>query len=172
MLSGMSCSWAEIQSLIINPTTGNPICKDTLSRYFRRELQTGNIQLKRLGIAKYHEALRKGAPYAVRLFMRNKLGWISEGTTPVPIEVTGELKNEGIQIRFIAGPGSQPQPSPLDVTPAPAPSPYEGQPADLSRPAIEAPRERQETKYGTYEYPRAEQPPSIFDRGSPRSWMK
>jgi hypothetical protein len=69
----------------------------------------------------------------------------------------GEASDQFMQIRFVT-PDRKDEPQPIDVTPH-ASSPYEGQPADLSRPAIEAPRPRQQTPYG------------IWERPKPTDWM-
>jgi hypothetical protein len=160
-LIAMHCSWDEIRELVINPATGNPICKEMLSRNFKRELAVGGVELKRLGTSKYFEALKRGKDWAVKWTLRNRFGWVGEGSLPVPVEMIGQAGDEFMQIRFVNGPGNKPEP--VDITPpAPTPSPYEGQPADLSRPAIEAPRPRFRTGTGAI----FEAPPK------PGDWMK
>jgi hypothetical protein len=92
---------------------------------------------------------------------------VTEGSQLLPPDAIGQADGEGIalQINFVA---PTKKPEPIDVTPSPpAPSPYEGQPADLSRPAIEPPRPRQRTDFGIVEQPR-----SVFDRGDPKGWMR
>jgi hypothetical protein len=100
--------------------------------------------------------------------MRNRFNWTFEGSQPLPV-ANDFAGDDTIKITFVTPEKREP----IDLTPpAPPPSPYEGQAPDLSKPAIEPPRERTETRYGTYEYPRAEQPPSVFDRSNSKDWMR
>jgi hypothetical protein len=75
----------------------------------------------------------------------------------VPVEVLGQPGDEMMTINFVV-PTKKDVPPPIDVTPSP--SPYEGQPADLSRPAIEPPRPRQQTPFG-----------ALWEKPKPRDWM-
>src|SRR5262245_57464417 len=102
MLIGLHVTWDEIRQLIINPASGAPISKATLCRYFKRELAAGSAKLKELAASKYFEALRAGEGWAVRMAMRNRFGWVTEGSTPIPIEThhpsdAGEM----MQITFV-----------------------------------------------------------------------
>jgi hypothetical protein len=135
----------------------------TLNRYFKRELAAGGAMLKQLTASKYFQALKAGESWAIRMAMRNRFNWVTEGSQLLPAEAIGNGSEEGLalQINFVT-PSKKPEP--IDVTPQPEPG--------YNRPALEPPRERRETRYGTYEYPRAEQPPSIFDRGDKNGWMK
>jgi hypothetical protein len=160
MLIAMHVSWDDIRELIINPTTGNPICKETLSKFFRRELAAGGAELKKLAATKYFQALSRGKDWAVKWTLRNRFGWVGEGSLPVPLESLGELKNEGITINFVTP--SKKVEQLVDITPpAPSPSPYEGQAADYNKPAIEPPRPRQSTPFG-----------SIWEQPKSNNWMK
>jgi hypothetical protein len=157
-LIAMHVSWDEIRELVINPATGNPICKEMLSGCFKRELSAGGAELKRLGATKYFQALSAGKDWAVKWTLRNRFGWVGEGTNPIPIEVLGAAKDEGIAITFVTPDKKSEQL--VDITPA-APSPYEGQPADYSKPALEPPRPRQTTPFG-----------SIWERPKGTDWMR
>jgi hypothetical protein len=90
--------------------------------------------------------------------MRNRFGWVTEGSTPVPVETLGAPSDQFMQIRFIVPDKREPEPL-LDVTPQTA-SPYADAKPDLSRPAIEPPRPRQTTPFG-----------SIWERPKPTDWM-
>jgi hypothetical protein len=63
-MAGIRTTWEEIRLLVINPTTGEPITKTTLSRAFRRELTNGKAKLKSLVATPFYEALRRGDPWA------------------------------------------------------------------------------------------------------------
>jgi hypothetical protein len=166
-LAGLRMSWDEMRQIVRNPHTDQPIAKATFARVFRRELAEGGARLKQLISSKYYDALREGRDWAIRAGLRNRFRWTFEGPSPPDPDVIGAIESDQqLQITFVVPSRKE---EPIDVTPTSHPP---DAPADLSRPAIEPPRERRETKYGTYEYPRAEQPPSIFDRGSPRGWMK
>src|SRR5262245_13505633 len=106
MLIGLHVTWDEIRQLIINPHSGQPISKATLMKHFRRELAAGGAMLKELAASKYFEALRAGEAWAVRMAMRNRFGWVTEGSTPIPIEMrhpndAGEM----MQITFVCRAG-------------------------------------------------------------------
>jgi hypothetical protein len=132
--------WDQIRQLIINPRTQEPITNATLNRYFKRELAAGGAMLKRLAASKYFEASRDGEAWAVRMAMRNRFGWVVEGSTPVPAETLGPAPDQNIQITFVV-PSKQQEP--VEISP-PAAS---GTP-DYSLPAIEGPRPRARTPFG------------------------
>jgi hypothetical protein len=162
ILIGMKMTWDQVRLLVINPRTGEPIAKTALSKHFRRELAEGGAQLKALIASKYHQALQNGDCWAVRMGLRNKFGWLNEGSTPLPadsLELEGDPK---IQIEFVLPTAKrleEPKP-PIDVTPP--------RPPDYSMPAIEAPRPRFRTETGAvYEMPR-----SVFEQPDPKGWMK
>src|SRR5262249_23827797 len=67
ILIGMKMTWDQVRLLVINPRTGEPIAKTALSKHFRRELAEGGAQLKALIASKYHQALRDGEHWAVRM---------------------------------------------------------------------------------------------------------
>jgi hypothetical protein len=175
MLIGLHISWDEIRQLIINPHSGQPISKVTLNKFFKRELGAGGALLKELAATKYFQALERGESWAVRMAMRNRFNWVTEGSQLLPAEAIGNASEEGIalQINFVSPSRKE---EPIDVTP----SPYENVQPNYDVPAIEKPRERRRTEYGTIEQPRsyetrtprAEQPPSIWDRGGKNGWMK
>jgi hypothetical protein len=137
--------------------------------------------LKELAASKYFQALEAGESWAIRMAMRNRFNWVTEGSQLLPPDHLGQADGEGIalQINFVS-PSKKPEP--LDVTP-PQPPPYQDAKPDYDRPAIEPPRERRQTDFGIVEAPRpvrmspsyesqiGEPRPSIFDRGSKDGWM-
>ena len=136
-LAGLRMSWDEMRQIVRNPHTDQPIAKATFARVFRRELAEGGARLKQLISSKYYEALREGRDWAIRAGMRNRFNWTFEGSQPpLPIEGDSFASDNNIRIQFVYP--SQPPPPVIDAKPEP--SPYEGQPADLSKPALEPPR--------------------------------
>jgi hypothetical protein len=174
-LIALHVTWDDIRQLIINPATGEPITKVTLNKFFKRQLAAGAVMLKELAASKYFEALKSGEPWAIKLAMRNRFNWVTEGSQLLPSTAIGVGKDEieGIQVNLVLPTHKE---EPIDVTP----SPYQDAQSDYSRPAIEKPPPRETTPTGAvYEHrsyearmPRAEEPPSIWDRGSKNSWMK
>jgi hypothetical protein len=86
---------------------------------------------------------------------------------------------EAIRIEFVLPEPREPQPKPVDVTP-PQPAAYaaDAKP-DYSVPAIAAPPERIETRFGiierrgpSYQSQTGEPMPSVFDRPAKSGWMK
>ena len=170
-LAGLRMSWDEMRQIVRNPNTDQPIAKATFARVFRRELAEGGARLKQLISSKYYEALREGRDWAIRAGLRNRFYWSFEGWQPLPV-ANDFASDDTIKITFVTPEKREP----IDLTPPkpapPAAKPYSNAAPDLSKPAIEPPRERTETRYGTYEYPRAEQPPSVFDRSNSKDWMR
>jgi hypothetical protein len=179
-LIALHVTWDEIRQLIINPHTGEPISKVTLNRYFKRQLAAGGAMLKELAASKYFQALKAGEPWAIRMAMRNRFNWVTEGSQLLPPDHLGQADGEGIalQINFVS-PSKKPEP--IEV----APSPYQNAQPNYDVPAIEKPRLRQRTDFGIIEQPReprshpsyesqtGEPRPSIFDRGGGKDgWMK
>jgi hypothetical protein len=105
----------------------------------RRRLKTA--ALKELIANKYFQKLEAGADWAIRAGLRQRFGWTFEGSQPPLPEVMGSFADSPeIKIVFHPGPG-RPE---FDITPPPKPappSPYEGQAPDLSKPALEPPRD-------------------------------
>src|SRR5262245_38525764 len=101
MLIALHVTWDEIRQLIINPASGMPVSKATLCRHFKRELAAGGAELKELAASKYFEALRAGEAWAVRMAMRNRFGWVTEGSTPMPVEMPHNDAAEQMQITFV-----------------------------------------------------------------------
>src|SRR5215472_4123742 len=101
ILIGMRMTWDQVRLLVINPRTGEPIAKTALSKHFRRELAEGGAQLKALIASKYHTALVEGRDWAVRMGLRNKFGWLNEGSTQLPVENLDLDDNRNIQIQFV-----------------------------------------------------------------------
>lgn len=154
-LSGMKVTYEQLRTIIISPYSNKPIAKRHFARIFARELAEGRIRLKQLITNKFYEALEAGAPWAIRLGLRNNLGWSFEGSQPLEIADNVETIVQNIGVRFVLPPPKNEEP--IDVTP----SPYEGQPADLSRPALPPPPKRQRIVTG-----------ALWEEPSPGGWMK
>jgi hypothetical protein len=158
-LIALHVTWDEIRQLIINPHSGEPVSKVTLNKFFKRELAAGGAMLKELAASKYFEALKAGESWAIRMAMRNRFNWVTEGSQLLPPEAIGQGDGEGInlQINFVT-PSKKPEP--VDITPSTA-SPYQDAQPDYSKPAIEPPRPRQTTPFG-----------SIWEKPKPGDWMR
>ena len=78
-MAGIKMTWEEIRLLVINPTTGEPITKTTLSRAFRRELADGKAKLKSIVAKRFYEALHRGDPWAVQMGLKTQFGWKPDG---------------------------------------------------------------------------------------------
>jgi hypothetical protein len=157
-LAGLKCTWEELRLLVLHQDTGLPVTKTTLHKHFKRELSEGGARVKALIGQKYVEAVQRGEAWAIRLGLRNRYGWSFEGGQPlaVPDDVAMEVRDIGV--RFILPPKREEQAAaPIDVTP----SPYEGQPADLSRPALPKPPQRVRTATG-----------ALWEERGKGSWMK
>ena len=144
-LIALHVTWDEIRQLIINPHSGEPVSKSTLGKFFKRELAAGGAELKKLAASGYFKALEAGEPWAIRMAMRNRFGWVTEGSTPVPVEILGQPSDEMMTINFVVPSKREPAPMPLDVTPPAYPA--DAQP-DYTRPALEPPRPSQQTPTG------------------------
>jgi hypothetical protein len=134
-LAGLKCTWEELRALVLHQDTGLPITKGTLHKHFKHELANGGARVKALIGQKFVEAVQRGEPWALRLGMRNRYGWVgAEGNQPLP-EIMGSFADSPeIKITFVPGPG-KPE---FDITPpkpAPQPNPYSNAAPDLSRPA-------------------------------------
>jgi hypothetical protein len=183
--AGMKMSRTEIAQLIRNPHTGEALSLKVFDKVFKDEMQQGGANLKGTIATQYAKALEAGKEFAVRLGLRNKFGWVNEGSQPPPaLLIENNTGTEEIQIRFFPGPGNKPEP--VDITP-PAPDPYANQQPDPSLPQIEPPRERTRTPFGaiheeprqtshtewpSYESQTGEPRPSMFDTPRKGSWMK
>jgi hypothetical protein len=87
----------------------------------------------------------EGDPVSIRLYLdirdrRAKLLGLYPKEPQVHLNVPVADQPELMRIEFVL---TDKPPEPVDVTP---PSPYEGQPADLSKPAIEKPLPRERTR--------------------------
>jgi hypothetical protein len=179
-LIALHVTWDEIRQLIINPHSGEPISKVTLNRHFKRELAAGGAMLKELAASKYFQALKAGESWAIRMAMRNRFNWVTEGSQLLPPDAIGQGSEEGIalQINFVS---PTKKPEPVDITP-PSPDPYAKQAPDYARPAIASPPPRSTTPTGAIvehrgpswqeRMPRAEEPPSIWHQPGSKDWMK
>jgi hypothetical protein len=143
-----------------------PMARTTLDRHFRHELD-GGIALFRFEITtKLREAVRAGQPWAILAALRNVFRWDRQDGMPL---LTHEPQNIQIQFCMPDKKPEEPKP-PVDVTPPASTGPV--QPLDQV-PRIEGPRPRfRSAETGVvFEMPR-DQPPSAFDAGNPRGWMK
>jgi hypothetical protein len=148
--------------------------KTTFYKAFRDELKTGSARIHGKVADKLMKAIDEGKPWAIQGALRNlpQFRWDQYGKV-IPHTPDIDIDNDFVRINFVT-PSRKPEP--VDV------SPYAGQAADLSRTAIEPPRDRTHTDFGVYEAPRSdgpsyqsqtgEPPPSIFDQGSSKGWMK
>jgi hypothetical protein len=109
--------------------------------------------------------LREGREYAVRLGLKNRYGWSTEGAPPPP-SVLGIVHDQEptMKIEFVMPskkPESESSPPIIDATPQPE------QPIS-EVPRIEPPRPRQSTPVRVFEQPRG----SIFNRPDGKDWMR
>jgi hypothetical protein len=135
----------------------------TLYKHFKHEMANGSALLHSLVASKFHDAIDKGAPWALMMALRNLPGYrfdrYDKGVLPF---APGNDEPTDIRISFVC-PSKRAEP--IDVMP---PSPYPPDaPADYSKPALPVPPERIKTEFGIVEHPR-----SVFDRGAPNDWMK
>lgn len=157
-LTALKVSWDEQRLAIINPVSNKPLCKKHFSKIFAEELKAGRTMLKDVVAKKYFQALNAGEAWAIKLGLRNVHGWISEGSQPLPADDNDvAMVVQNIGVRFILPPKREDVAPPIDVSP----SPYEGQPADLSRPALSPPPQRVRTATG-----------AIWEEPDSKSWMK
>src|SRR6516225_5572423 len=84
IMAGVKMAVDEIRQVVLNPLTGLPLTKTAMYRHFRRELQDGPPAFKQLIAEKYMAHLREGREYAVRLGLKNRYGWSTEGSPPPP----------------------------------------------------------------------------------------
>jgi hypothetical protein len=91
-MAGIRMTWEEIRLLVINPTTGEPITKTTLSRAFGRELADGKAKLKSIVAKRFYEALHRGDAWAVQMGLKTQFGWKPDGAGGVimPPDLEGE----------------------------------------------------------------------------------
>ena len=108
------------------------------------------------------EAIRMGKSWALQAYARNdrRLMWDRYDKGVPLITDTGDTQ---FRVQFVMPPKREE----IDITPPAAPSPYEGHAPDLSRPQLPAPPQRTATEFGI-----VEEPPSAFDRGDPKGWMR
>jgi hypothetical protein len=143
IMSGVKMSVDEMRKVLLNPRTGLPLTKTAMYRHFRREMDEGPPSLKFLVAEKYMKHLREGREYAVRLGMKNKHGWSTEGAALPPAFVLDIGQNqEPLKVTFITP--SKPE----SESPAPVIDAVPTGPADYSLPAIEGPRPHQAFKIG------------------------
>jgi hypothetical protein len=157
-LAAMRVPWDEMRLLIASEYIGRPIAKTSFSRIFKKELEAARTQLKELVARKFLAALEDGAPWAIRLSLRNVYSWAMEGSQPLQLAEDNSLLVSGLNVRFVLPDKRPEEPAPIvDVTP----SPYANQPADLSRPALSPPPQRVRTATG-----------ALWEEPDSKSWMK
>jgi hypothetical protein len=164
IMAGVRMAVDEIRRVILNPCTQRPLTKAAMYRHFRREMAEGPPTLRWLIAKKYLEHLEEGREYAVRLGLKNKHGWATEGSAPPSAYVLDTGQDQKMQVTFVVPSGRPPETNPLPVIDA-----VPTGPADYSLPAIEPPRPRVRTETGAvYEAPRG----SVFDRPDSKDWMR
>jgi hypothetical protein len=131
-LAAMRVPWDEMRLLIASEYTGRPIAKTSFSRIFKKELEAARTQLKELVARKFLKALEDGAPWAIRLSLRNVYSWAMEGSQPLQLAEDNSLLVSGLNVRFVLPDKRPEEPAPpIDVSPS--------GPPDYSRPALPAP---------------------------------
>jgi hypothetical protein len=148
-LAGLRVSWDELRKLILNPRTNKPITKTTLARVFAVELEQARAKLKALVSRGFHAALLRQEPWALRLALKNVLGFSLDTSAMSPV-----LDDEGqhprrIQVTFVSPEPKQIEPPVLDVTPTAAPQPRSPDYQPGTR--LEPPKPRTPTPFGWLE---------------------
>jgi hypothetical protein len=140
--------------------------KACLHRHFKNELQAGAGTLRAEVATRFRDAIRNNQPWALMMAMRNIWKWDQYGKGTAPMVIGDGTNSPSIAVTFVT---PKPRPEPLDVTPQ---APQAEQPITTT-PRLEH-RPKTPTPFGWVEEPSAprEQPPSAWDRGSPRGWMR
>jgi hypothetical protein len=164
IMSGVKMAVDEIRQVVLNPLTGLPLTKAAMYRHFRRELQDGPPALKQLIAEKYMAHLREGREYAVRLGLKNRYAWSTEGAPPPPSVLGIVHDQEPMRIEFVMPSSKKPEsespPPVIDAVPS-GPVDYSpSQPVDHTQPRLPPPPHREHTPYGLWEKP------------DPKGWMK
>jgi hypothetical protein len=141
-MSGVKMTVDEMRKVILNPVTGLPLTRAKMYKYFRREMDEGPPSLKWLIAEKFMAHLNEGREYAVRLGLKNKHGWATEGAAPPPAFVlvvalsalvdadaphSAELPNFH-SLERVAAPARNARPN---ASPAPRRSQWAANPLDL-----------------------------------------
>lgn len=74
-MAGTRMTWDEMCLLIINPTTGRPVSKETLGKYFPDELANGKAKLKSVVTSRWMDAIGRGEQWAVQFALRHVCGY-------------------------------------------------------------------------------------------------
>jgi hypothetical protein len=154
IMSGVKMSVDEIRKVILNPLTGLPLTKAAMYRHFRREIDEGPQSLKALIAEKYMAHLKEGREYAVRLGLKNKMAWSTEGSAPPPAFALDVAQDaEPLRVTFVMPTlKAEDQPPIVDVTPS--------GPIDPAQKRLPPPRERDiQTPFGRW-------------KSEPGDWMK
>lgn len=87
---GFGIPYDEIIKMISNPQTGENICKNTLLKHFRPELDRGRVSVKtKVMGALYNQAVNQGNVTAQIFFLKTQCGWRepdAEEDAPPPAE--------------------------------------------------------------------------------------
>jgi hypothetical protein len=112
-----------MRKVILNPVTGLPLTRAKIYKYFRREMDEGVPSLKFLVAERFMAHLREGREYAVRLGMKNKHGWATDGAAPPPAYVLDVAQDqEPLKISFVL-PSKPPESPPvIDAVPTGRPT--------------------------------------------------
>jgi hypothetical protein len=101
ILAGFMVRQDDIIKLIPGVNGNRHISKITLHKFFKAELETGQIALRELVSRKYIEAITAGEAWAVKLGLRNCYRWaISDG--PLPPEQVADDTDFAINVSFVA----------------------------------------------------------------------
>ena len=84
-MTGFGITMDEMCLLITNPQTGNPICKHTLIKYFRQELDRGKVSVKaKIVRSLYTNAVEHNNVTAQIFWLKTQCGWKEEKEEELP----------------------------------------------------------------------------------------
>jgi hypothetical protein len=181
IMSGMGVPTALIRAAIGGRGKTGALSKDAFWKHFRKELEGGSGEMHGLVASKFRRAVEQEKPWAILAALRNLAGYKWDQYSKATVPAFANNDDDGdpvIKIKFVY---PDAQPAAIDVTSAPQPTAYAADaPADYSKPALPAPPERIKTEFGIIEHRGltyqdqmgGSDPPSAFDRGGPRDWMK
>ena len=98
-MAGVRMTQDEIAMVIINPTTGRPINRETLAKYFAKELAEGKSKLKAVIGRRFLERLNAGEWHAIAFGFRHIFGW-RENDLMVGVDGSSE-GTAAIQVTFV-----------------------------------------------------------------------
>lgn len=100
-MAGIRMTWEEIRRLVINPQTGRPITKTTLSRAFKAELADGKAKLKSIVATRFYEALHRGEPWAVQMGLKTQFGWKPDGQGGLISPPEAAVSDNTVRVEFV-----------------------------------------------------------------------